>query len=592
MELNYKKNNNDLLFETMINMDMTELENIQNYIPIYNKFFNLSDTNYNSINLNNKYSLHSLDTKLSYSKFEGSVVDSCNNKTSRNIFFKYSPLIDATKYMIGKYDLSYNILILPKFINNDEKMHNRLLDYNNSAYVDGFFSYLSSFLLNKYKLLNGIDFYGSFLGIKKNFIVEITEDIEFLDDSDFFHSNKNNLFKLIENSNTKHLFKDTKKNREKLDISFSDNEDLVNDIIDLNITDLINVKDVSDFINETGNLTLEYNEENTDTNTNTNTDTNTNTNTKNENNKDNKKRTNDLNTSQSSCSSRYSKTDSDEEDSNEEEETDSDNDDDDDDDSSSSQEGEDIFMEINKFPVQIIALECCHDTLDSYIVNNKIKDLEWESIILQILFTLITYQKVFNFTHNDLHTNNIVYIETDKKYIYYKYNNKHYKVPTFGKIYKIIDFGRAVYTLKNNIICSDSYSPDGDAYTQYNCEPYFNENKARIEPNYSFDLCRLGCSLFDYFIDDIDDIKKLKSVIKKIMISWVFDDNNKNILYKNDGSERYPDFKLYKMIARIVHNHTPEKVLKHELFDNYLIARKKINNVSAIINIDEMPIMC
>jgi hypothetical protein len=142
--------------------------------------------------------------------------------------------------------------------------------------------------------------------------------------------------------------------------------------------------------------------------------------------------------------------------------------------------------------------------LDSYILSKKISDAEWESIVLQILFTLITYQKVFHFTHNDLHTNNIVYVFTEKKYLYYKYNNIHYKVPTFGKIYKIIDFGRAIYKFKNKFICSDSYSEDGDASTQYNCEPYFNENKPRIDPNYSFDLCRLGCSLFDYFIEDLE----------------------------------------------------------------------------------------
>jgi hypothetical protein len=236
-------------------------------------------------------------------------------------------------------------------------------------------------------------------------------------------------------------------------------------------------------------------------------------------------------------------------------------------------------------------MECCEDTLDSYIVNNKIKDDEWESIVLQILFTLITYQNVFNFTHNDLHTNNIVYVSTEKKYLYYKYENKHYKVPTFGKIYKIIDFGRAIYKFKDELICSDSYAETGDANSQYNCEPYFNSNKPRLEPNYSFDLCRLGCSLFDYFIEDLEDIKKLKSQIKKIMITWVFDDNNKNILYKNNGDERYPDFKLYKMIARIVHNHTPHKVLKNHLFEKYTISKKKINNTGAIFNIDDLPIM-
>jgi hypothetical protein len=89
----------------------------------------------------------------------------------------------------------------------------------------------------------------------------------------------------------------------------------------------------------------------------------------------------------------------------------------------------------------------------------------------------------------------------------------------------------------------------------------------------------------------LDDIKKLKSPIKKIMIEWVFDDNNKNILYKNNGSERYPDFKLYKMIARSVHKHTPQNVLLKPTFDAYKIAKKNINNVQEIFNIDQLPIM-
>ena len=256
----------------------------------------------------------------------------------------------------------------------------------------------------------------------------------------------------------------------------------------------------------------------------------------------------------------------------------------------SEEDEEEVNISINKFPVQIIALESCHATLDSYIMENKIKDKEWESIVLQILFILITYQKVFKFTHNDLHTNNIVYNKTDKKFIYYKFDGSYYKVPTFGKIYKIIDFGRSIYYFKNNIHVSDSFSFDGDAATQYNFEPYFNSNKPRINPNFSFDLCRLSCSLFDYFIEDIADLKKIKSPIKKLILSWVYDDNNKNILYKSNGHERYPDFKLYKMIARIVNNHIPKNVIKNQIFNKYLISKKKINS-GTIMNIDNIPEM-
>ena len=231
----------------------------------------------------------------------------------------------------------------------------------------------------------------------------------------------------------------------------------------------------------------------------------------------------------------------------------------------------------------------CDATLDSYISNNEISDKEWDSIVLQILMMLITYQKVFNMTHNDLHTNNIMYNTTQRKNLYYKIDNKYYKVPTYGKIYKIIDYGRAIYTFKSNVFCSDSYHKDGDAATQYNFGKYMDDKKPRLEPNYSFDLCRLSCSLIDFFIDDMGEIEKVKSPIKKIIINWCLDDKGRNILYKNNGDERYPDFKLYKMIARTVHNHVPLSVLKNLHFSRYIIEKKKINN-APVMNIDSYPV--
>ena len=579
MEINYKKNKNTELFEQMENEELCYLENPQNYIPIYNKFFNLSETNYNSINLNNQYNLFSLNEKMGYSKFNGIIVDNSNNKINKKIFFKYSPLVDPIKYMIGKYELSYNILELPKIKNTE--IAEKVLDPNNSAYSDGFFSYLSSILLNNYNFYNGIDYYGSFLGIKNDFKLDIEDDIDYLDDSEFFHKNNNVLFKIEETENYKNIFSNTKKNRKSIDINKGDEFDDIkfddiNDITDIHYNfSECKIKNIEDS-ESNSKLELEY-----DNNSIVNlSDISCNKNKK-------KKKTNSLNNSSSSCSSRYSNTESSNNEDSDEEDTD------DETEYSSSEGEEELIATIQKFPVQTIALECCNDTLDSYIINGKsrIKDDEWESIVLQILFTLITYQKVYDFTHNDLHTNNIVYIETEKKYLYYKYDNTHYKVPTYGKIYKIIDFGRAIYRYKGTIICSDSYAPEGDAHTQYNCEPYLNDEKPRLDPNYSFDLCRLGCSLFDYFIDDLDLIKRLKSPIKKMMVQWVYDDKGKNILYKNDSSERYPDFKLYKMIARTVSRHKPTLVLKNPLFENYKIARKNINKSATIINIDKLPIM-
>ena len=151
---------------------------------------------------------------------------------------------------------------------------------------------------------------------------------------------------------------------------------------------------------------------------------------------------------------------------------------------------------IYDYPIQFICLEKCKGTFDDLLENQLINHENAAAYLMQVIMTLIVLQKTFHFTHNDLHTNNIMYIETDIEFLYYQINNQIYKVPTYGKIFKLIDFGRAIYKYDTHLFCSDSFAPGDDAATQYNFEPYYNEKKPRIEPNMSFDLCRLGCSIF------------------------------------------------------------------------------------------------
>ena len=263
-----------------------------------------------------------------------------------------------------------------------------------------------------------------------------------------------------------------------------------------------------------------------------------------------------------------------------------------DDDDDEYDDDETLWAIIKNFPVSAIMLEKCDNTLDSLMMQEKeMTENEWRSALMQIIMTLITYQKLFGFTHNDLHTNNVMFVYTEKEYTYYHFNKKYYRVPTYNRIFKIIDFGRAIYKYKSKVICSDSFSMTGDAATQYNCEPYFNDKKPRLEPNFSFDLCRLGCSIFDYFIDDMNSIPAIckKEPLAKLIVEWVTDDQNRNILYKANGEERYPDFKLYKMIARSVHNHTPQAQLSKPIFADYEFPKKKVKTTHRIINIDKMP---
>ncbi len=543
----YRKNKNVVFpyLEKELN-----LNDVQNYSPIYDSFFTLNDSNRNTINLNNKWEIISIIKKVTDKSYECLVADTKGNKKKANIFFKFASLLDPLKYLIGKYETS-EIIRLP---NNNIDCNKKMLDVNNSAYVDNFFSYLTSKLLHEYGFIHGLDFHGGFLAIKNNYVFNCEDDIDYIINSSFFNRNKDDLFTLTEE------FKELINNdsiKKKIKIDIKKDEETINLSSIMNICGLECNPDIIDNTNITDISLVEVN----------------------------KNSKNSLSKStQSSCSSRSSTTDNEDSDDNENEDEDEDEDDEDDED-----DEESYNININEFPVNVIALEACKTTLDE-LIEEDISYTETISAFMQIIMTLVTYQKVFNFTHNDLHTNNIMFIDTDKQHIYYHYEGIYYKVPTFGKIFKIIDFGRAIYKYNGKLHCSDSFSSSGDAATQYNFEPYFNEKKPRLEPNYSFDLCRLACSLYDNFIEQDED-DKIYNPVKIIIEKWCKDDKNRNILYKKNGDERYPEFKLYKMIARTVHNLTPHSQLNDDIFKKYIVSKKSIKNKTKVIDIDAIPCM-
>ena len=588
IKVNYHKRKNTELFKSLEEPTSLFLSHTQNYIPIYNRFFSLNDSNFNGINFNNKWYISSVkgkiddDCHLYDCRVKNIVTEKVKDK---ELFFKMAPLLDPYKYLIGKYNVTDSrIFTLPKLTSTDSDCHGKFIDQNNSAYVDGLFLYLTSQLIHTTYFPHGVDYYGSFLGIKNNFTINVFDDIDYLNNSEFFNKNKNVLFKIDDYA---HLFQNEEAKlkpiqidhntsaKSQLSVQSFDNE-VFEEMFDDNALDLNDLKNMSiDLIDITNSNMVD--------------------------NKDNSQVT--LKSS-STCSSRSSHTadddievedieeavnqySSDNEDTKDEgSDTEKDNEEYDEDDED---DDEEINVIIPKFPVQVICMELCENTFDDLILNNDLSSEEWYSAFMQIIMILITYQKAFNFTHNDLHTNNVMYNETDKKFIYYYYKKKYYKVPTFGRIYKIIDFGRSIFKYDGKLFCSDSFQTGGDAATQYNTEPYLNEKKPRLEPNYSFDLCRLACSIFDYVIDDIEEVKDLSKCddpIKRLIVEWCLDDKGINMLYKNNGTDRYPDFKLYKMIARCVHNHTPQAQLERSEFKAYLFDGQVTTD---FINIDEIP---
>ena len=550
------------------NLEMLDIGEIQNYNPMYNRFFEMDETNYNRIALNHKYHIHDLKT----------VTDNEDKLVEKDIFVKFSPLLDPLNYLRGKYDLEKSVFkTLPKLGSTVETCLSKVLDVNNSSYVDGFFSYLTSMMKDTHGWIHGVEYYGSALAIHKNFKYNIADDVDFLTNNTFFMNNINKHFSLDEDASIilrEYSGEGSRTNKKKLSIKDLEIDLEVEEIIasldasavkDLSvIKDLSAVNDLSAIVDESLSIAVEYVSES-------------------------KPEINDSDSdSDSDSSDSESATTEEEDDWETESESESDE-------SIFEEEEETMFSYLKEFPVQLIFQEKCKGTLDELIMQRKLKDDTFIEALLQIVLLLATYQKVFDFTHNDLHTNNIMYVETEEEFLYYKIDGVCYKVPTNGRIFKLIDFGRAIYRFGGKIFCSDSFAPSGDAATQYNCEPYFNDNKPRIDPNPSFDLCRLGCSLYDYVCRD----DEVKTPLQKLVDSWCNDDHGKSVLYKPSGQERYPDFKLYKMIARTVNNLVPSQQLKQGIFKKYVrvnpdgLSESTVRvNPDRCIDIDAFPNYC
>ena len=804
--LTYYKSRNDELFNTLKNEKLMNLSAVQNYIPIYERFFSLTEHNWNGLNLNQRCRLVEAVGKISPTSENEFIVmvespiqsvparaNGGNKKvmakrrgkptkagatsstshqeapaqqyqtTRTRAFFKYSPILDPVRYMIGKYSKydTTRLSTLPVHAEYDGinapdtpkpdyfPLIQKMYRANNTAYVDAFFSYLSSKLLNTYYFPHGIEFFGCYLGIKRKLRINISDDIEYLRESKYFMTHAGRGFHIENEYHAQMMNFDTRNN--KMRIVFK--EDVEGGVeggkvsgagvaygvrqpatasgagagaeIHADTHSVISVDSVEEF---TDIFTTEVATETATDAPTTTTSTSASTTIPSSefdsfvehvrnpqdssgqidfdfdslpriassNNKvqgggrdgggDGDDATSQI-SSGSDCSSRSSHTTTSAEltenrvggEDGREHPTSADPQHTSNYGSSGTHSGsvskdsdystatEDVVWAVlDDFPVAVIAQEKLVGTLDSLVVHPKIQwnAPEWASMLFQIVATLTAYQRVFDFTHNDLHTNNVMYVKTDEPNLFYKIGGEFYRVPTFGRVYKIIDFGRAIYRFMGRTICSDSFYPDGDASTQYNFGPFLNDKMPVIEPNKSFDLCRFACSLYDILFDtdesesgededlegegerekereeggrdgsethSVDHLTELTEqsdgeddnnsqsdsdnessdsgdsgsgsdgtssdatseedpmdAICDIVEDWCMDDSNGHIMYKSSGEERYPGFKLYKMIARRVHNHVPSKQFKHDAFQWFKIQRNRIPPKAQVIDIDAM----
>jgi hypothetical protein len=267
-------------------------------------------------------------------------------------------------------------------------------------------------------------------------------------------------------------------------------------------------------------------------------------------------------------------------------------------DATSESEELDIFADIKSFPVMLMYMEASEGTMDDLLDDfeevgaepgTQKWELIWKAWIFQVIAALCVGQNVFGFTHNDLHTNNVVWSKTSEKFLHYKMRDGTlFKVPTFGRIFRLIDFGRSIFRINEHMFYSDDFCKGNDAAEQYNFGPLLSESEEEVYPNPSFDLSRFAVGIFESLFPEQPPLKKNAKILSEepdlvvretqsdlynTMWSWLLADDGHNVLMDPDGSERYPDFDLYKVIAAQVHNAVPSDQIKKSVFSCFRVPK-------------------
>lgn len=140
---------------------------------------------------------------------------------------------------------------------------------------------------------------------------------------------------------------------------------------------------------------------------------------------------------------------------------------------------DETILEKKNCPVFLLALEKLDFDIETIKDFCSLDSFFFKSVFFQLYAAIFTMFTLFGIKHNDLHIGNIMFKITTKRFIYYKLKKKIYKVPTYGFIVKIIDWGRGVYKYnslegKNSIFNKNTTCENQLIFTRINKTFYEN----------------------------------------------------------------------------------------------------------------------
>ena len=218
----------------------------------------------------------------------------------------------------------------------------------------------------------------------------------------------------------------------------------------------------------------------------------------------------------------------------------------------------------NNCPIYLLALEKLD--FDIFTIEELCElDLNFfKSLVFQLYSAVFTMFTIFGIKHNDLHTSNLMFNTTNKKFIYYKFGDSYYKVPTHGFIVKIIDWGRGVYRHnliegKNSVFNKNTVCENQLLFTRINktiCNNYDWSDIVILTQNILYNFPQIkDYPRFHKFLKD--QIKTTKGIfISTKTFNW----------------------ETYENIARNKFNIYPSKILNNIVFKNFITKEKNIKD--------------
>jgi hypothetical protein len=265
-------------------------------------------------------------------------------------------------------------------------------------------------------------------------------------------------------------------------------------------------------------------------------------------------------------------------------------------------EGNSKRIQVNNCPVQMLFTEMIgEETLGDVVDRENFQSNRWRSYCFQVIAALSIIQSRYKMYHNDLHINNLICQKTKKQFLYYRCaKGRLYRVPTYGKIIKIIDWGRGTLKYKYDSIRNKCFNLDGDVFGQFYPPTSLHHKRRTVNYNNSIDMVMFAFTMLEsfylnssdyesssnstylkankpnkpeYIIQDIEvnRQKRLELLPKSDIVKFLFDicDNTRGKNFYTHCQKL--NFTFYCEAAKYSKGACPLELVHHDVFKNYIV---------------------